>query len=218
MVQTSFDFPKFADHTAENFISLDENLEAQKILSEFFSQKLFSNSKLQSLILKGEKACGKTHLLNIFAHKSAAKFLTKDDLSQDNLMRIFSKNHFYIFDDIDYIDDEMLLNLVNLAAEREVFLLMSLENMKVFKLKDLVSRLRNIFVVEIKNLEESSIKQLVVNGFSRRQIKLSAHIINFICDNISRNYLAVSEALNKVEELCYLQKGEVSLRDLKELF
>jgi chromosomal replication initiation ATPase DnaA len=219
MVQSAFSFPVDQTYKTEDFLSLAENVEVKNLLEKFFAQKDFSNAKFSSLILEGEEACGKTHLLNIFARKNSAKFLDKAEISQLNLIKFFTKNEFYIFDDADEIaDDELLLHLVNSAAEANAFLIISLKDLSTFRLKDLLSRLKNIFITKIKSLEQSSIKELIVNGLSRRQIRFSNAMIDFIADNVARNYAAVFEVLNKVEELCHQQKGDVTLKDLKSLF
>jgi chromosomal replication initiation ATPase DnaA len=74
-----------------------------------------------------------------------------------------------------------------------------------FVLKDLDSRLKNIFAVEIKNPSQESIKQLLTNAFSRRQIKTSRQVVDFISDNIERSFDAVMNAVKMVE--IYIQES-----------
>jgi chromosomal replication initiation ATPase DnaA len=218
-MQSALSFPKNCDFVEENFIFLEENLEAKIILEKFSAQQEFVSASLPSLILKGEAACGKTHLLNIFSQKNSAKFLNKSDILGQDLIKFFVKDDFYIFENADEIsDDELLLRLVNSAFEAKAFLIISLKNSTKFKLKDLTSRLKNIFVINIKSLAESSIKPLISNGLSRRQINLSAEMVDFIAANVGRNYLAVFDAINKVEDFCHQRKGDVSLKSLKNLF
>src|SRR3989338_5567582 len=153
------------DYREEVFLLLPENSSAFGYLEKFFSQKNFASAQFSSLILKGEKACGKTHLLNIFAHKSNAQFL---DITK-NPSEIFCENKFYILEDIEKItDEEWLLRMINFAAE-------------------------------IKNPDFESIKQLLANFLSRRQINLVAKDINFIAKNIDRTYEAILSAVKKYE-------------------
>ena len=70
MTQSSFSFPLDQTYKSEDFLALAENIEAKNLLEKFFSQKDFTKSKFPSLILQGEEASGKTHLLNIFAKKN----------------------------------------------------------------------------------------------------------------------------------------------------
>ena len=219
MTQSSFSFPLDQTYKSEDFLALAENIEAKNLLEKFFSQKDFTKSKFPSLILQGEEASGKTHLLNIFAKKNNAKFLDKAEISGFDLIKLLNKNQFYIFDDADEIvDDELLLRFVNSAAEANAFLIISLKDLSKFRLKDLLSRLKNILVTKIKTLEQSSIKELVINGLARRQIRLSNAMVDFIAHNVSRNYLAIFTMLNRLEELCHQQKGDIALKDLKNLF
>ena len=166
-MQIALSFPQKQDFSEENFLFLPENSSAVQILTKFFTQSNFAKASMPSLILKGEKACGKSHLLNIFAKKYSGQILSKKQISDLNLLEFFQKNHFYIFEDVDEIaDDELLLHLVNSAFESGAFLVMSLKDSKNFKLWDLTSRLKNIFVSSIEPLEESSIKPLVASGFA----------------------------------------------------
>lgn len=218
MSQSAFNFPKSQNFLYEDFVFLPQNSEAIKVLENFSTQKDFSSSKLQSLVIKGAKQCGKTHLLHIFAKKNGAIFLEKSQINKENLVKILQKNQFYILENIDEIkDDELLFHLINSAFEAKAFIIFSLQEFAEFKLKDLVSRLKNIFICEIKNLDESSIKPLVANYLARRQLKLSAGAINFISQNCPANYAAVFDAINKVEDFCHKNKGEILLKDLKEI-
>lgn len=199
MAQLSFSFSDDQNYAAEDFIFLDENLSARNFLNSFFVQKDFTKSQLTSLILKGEKASGKTHLLHIFAKKFGAEFLDSQKISQLNLANFFTQNHFYILDDFDEIaDEEILLRLINSAAEAKAFLLLSAQNISRFKLRDLVSRLKNIFIAEIKNLGLDAVEQLLANGLARRQIKLSKQEIKLMSNKIDRSYAAILEVLNEI--------------------
>jgi chromosomal replication initiation ATPase DnaA len=218
-VQEIISFPKKNQFLFEDFVFLPENKVANQVLNSFFAQSDFALAKLPSLILKGTKACGKTHLLNIFASKFKAKFLQKNQISKENLVKILQKNHFYVFENIDEIqDEELLFHLINSAFEAKCFLLFSAQNIHNFQLKDLTSRLKNIFICEIENLSKESLQILISNQLSRRQIKLSSGAINLICQNCKFDYLAVLEIVNKVEEFCHAQKGEILLKDLRKIF
>lgn len=195
MTQLSFSFPDDQNYAAEDFIFLEENLSARNFLNNFFTQKDFTKSQLQSLILKGEECSGKTHLLHIFAKKFHAEFLNAAEISKMN----FIPNHFYIFEDCDKItDEEALLRLINSAVEAKAFLLLSAKNISRFKLRDLVSRLKNIIVAEIKNPGLEVVEQLLANGLARRQIKLSKQEIKSMSSKIDRSYAAISEVLSKL--------------------
>lgn len=217
-MQEAFSFPKKNQFLFEDFVFLPENKTANQVLNNFFAQDNFELAKLPNLILQGSKSCGKTHLLHILARKFNAKFLQKAEINKENLVKILQKNNFYIFENIDAIlDDELLFHLINAAIEAKSFLLFSLQDFQSFQLKDLVSRLKNIFICRIENLEKESLEILVSNYLARRQIKLSSQAINLICQHCKFDYLDVLEKVNWVEEFCHKNKGEVFLKDLREL-
>ncbi len=210
MTQLSFLLPLEEDLNEENFLQLAENKIAFEALKKFFAQKDFSTSHFPSLIIKGANASGKSHLLKVFAKKFNAEFI-------DSIIN-FSKNHFYILENIDEIkNEELVLNLVNSASEANAFLILTKKNSE-FKLKDLASRLKNIPVATILEPSLDSIKQLLINQFSRKQIKLSRPIIDFLANNINRDYDAILAAVKKVEFYFSENQKKLTLKELRNLF
>ncbi len=184
----------------EDFLPLTENSAAINFLKKFFEQKDFVSSQFQSLILKGAKDCGKTHLLHIFAKKFAAEFLDQEKIIGVNPADFFTAHQFYILENVAEITDEgLVLRLINSAVEAKAFLILSSRNAPQFSLKDLASRVKNIFSVEIKNPSQESLKLLLTNSFSRKQIKLSRAVIDFVSENIARDYESLFAAVRLLE-------------------
>ena len=213
MSQLSFPFQVCNDlnpYREEDFLLLAENSASVNFLQKFFAQKNFSNSQFQSLILKGAASSGTTHLLKIFAQKNNAEFLNKEKISDVNLAEFFSANQFYILENFDEIrDEELILRLINSASEAQAFLILSVSLKLKFSLPDLLSRLKNIFVTEIKTPSQESVKLLLANGLSRRQIKLSRAVINFISGAINRHYETIFAVVKLIELHC--QEGGKNL-------
>ena len=220
-MQLSFDLhdPRNNDpYSEEYFANLPENSAAISFLEKFFGQENFALSQFQSLILRGPDASGKTHLVNIFAKKFHAKFLKIEQISKQNLSEIFNAHQFYILEDLEKINDEELaLHLINLAVEKKAFLLLTSKNKSEFHLKDLTSRVKNIFSLTIKDPSLKTIEILLVNYFARRQIKVSNRIINFVSKNIERSYAAIFSAVNLIEINCRENKKNPSLQEVEEI-
>ena len=72
------------DFTEDDFLLLAENKEAFNFLKIFFAQKDFTSASFLSLILKGEAASGKTHMLRIFTQKFPVEFLKKEEKETEN--------------------------------------------------------------------------------------------------------------------------------------
>ncbi len=181
-------------------------------LEKFFAQEEFSSAQFPALIINGPIASGKTHLLNIFAQKSGARFL------QLNSEIILQEDHFYIFENIDQIkDEELLFHLINKAFVAKSYLIFSSTEKPQFKLKDLQSRIKNIVNIEIENLQPSSIEMLLVNRFGRKQLNISSRITNFIATTIARDYSRINQAVELIEKFCFDYKKSPTLKEVGEL-
>lgn len=178
----------------EDLIITDENSIAFRFLDSFFRGDLFAqdlnpDSSKYSIILRGEDYSGKTHLLKVFAKKFKCHFVDPANFSQD----IIDKSIFYIIEDIDnYPDDqETILSIINFLNENCCHSIISLNDIAKFKLKDLISRLKNIFTVEIDPPSSETIKQLIIANLSKLQIKTPYRNIDFISNNCERKYKTI---------------------------
>ncbi len=221
MQQLSLDLPikeNSDPYLEEDFVLLDENLAAVNFLSKFFAQKKFSQAQFPSLLLRGPAQSGKTHILNIFAKKFQAEFLQIAEISDQNLSSFFSENKFYILENINEIADEKLLfHLVNAAAESKAFLILSSQNKAQFELKDLSSRIKNIFALEIKNPSQEAIKMLLINAFSRKHLKVSRGVIDFIASHSERTFEAVVVSVKLVEFYTAEVGKNITIKEMKKI-
>ncbi|MBM5782753.1 MAG: hypothetical protein FJ368_04955 [Pelagibacterales bacterium] len=203
----------------EDFLLLPENSSAFRSLKDFFLQNHFLQSNFRSLILKGDDCSGKSHLLTIFATDFSADFLKYEHIADVNLSSFLLADRFYILEDIDKIDDEkFLFHLINASLEANSFLIFSAKSLSKFSLKDLKSRLGNIFTAEIKNPSLESMQQLLVQSFSRKQIKLDNRIINFIAEKIDRSYKAIYDAVKLVEFHNFKTGKTITMKEVREIF
>ncbi len=194
--------------TEKNFIITPENSSAYKFLEKFFNQDNYDSVQFPRIIVKGEEYSGKTHLLNIFASKYNAEFINKEILKDNNLLNIFTNNKFFIIDDYSKIDEEeRILSLINSASEAKVFLILVDKNHRKFNLKDLNSRLKNIFSTEILNPSVETMIILISNKLSQYQIKVSADLLDIIISNSPRSYLAI-ELISKKINFLWMENGE----------
>ncbi len=205
--------------TEKNFILTPENSSAFKFLEKFFNQEDYSATQFPIMIIKGEENSGKTHLLNIFANKYQAEFIDKEILNDNNPLNIFANNKFFIVDDYSQIkEEERILSLINSANEARVFLLLADDNQRKFNLKDLNSRLKNIFATEVKNPSHETMKILIANQLSIQQIKLSTDLLEDIISNTPRSYIEIDSIIKKINFL-YNEVGEkISKNNLAKIF
>ncbi len=219
MEQLIFDFG--ANNNIDKFIESDfiinnENISAQKFLQKFFTQKNFLQSQFQSIILKGDQGCGKTHLLNIFANNYQAEFINYRDIEFINPINLFQIEKFYIIDNCSSINSESaLFHFINSAFECRAFLVLVIDNQEKFLLKDLNSRLKNIFTLEIKDPSQETVKLLLSNLFSRKQLVISRSVIEEISFMIKK-YSQIHMAVKLIESMSHNQSlKKVTNKEIK---
>ncbi len=212
--EKSVDIKNFSD---ENFVRLPQNSVAFNFLQQFFTQNNSGVKSIPNLILKGAKSSGKTHLLKIFATKYRANFWQNS--LETNPTQIFQPSGFYIIENIEnFCDENLLLSLINSAFESKAFLVMSAQFLPNFSLPDLKSRIRNIVNCEIENPDLDAIKILLLERFSRMQIKASSPVIEYIANNILRSYAAIEEIVKNCEIELFESGRNLSLGEVKGLF
>ena len=221
MSQLFFDFydsKNIDNFKSDDFLKLPENLDACNFLDNFFMHKNYSNNTEKSCILRGESGCGKTHLLNIYAHKYHANFISEEQIKSENPLRIFYENGFFIIDNFCQIEDEeKLLQYLNYATESKAFLILVFDKNKIFELKDLQSRIKNIASSQINQASIDSLKQIFINFLAKKQIDLTSQIINFIFTNISPNYYSVNQIIKKIDFFCRENDKKLNLNNIKEI-
>ncbi len=206
------------DYNPHDFVVLDEHQESHDLLEKFCSQENYDSAKLPALILLGEENSGKTHLLNVFANKFGFEIFPCSEVRGVDPVSLFTGQKILAIDDVDELqDDNLLFHIYNLALENKVFLLLSLKNTEVFKLKDLVSRLRNIVRTQIKDPDIDLIKILLSKGFSKRQLKIDVKIIDYLALNIERKYSQIEKIINEIEKFAFENKKKIVLSDIKKM-
>ena len=221
MSQLFFDFydsKNIDNFKSDDFLKLPENIDACNFLDIFFQQNNHQNNIERSCILRGESGCGKTHLLNIYAQKYHANFIHEEQIKSENPLRIFYENGFFIIDNFDQIEDEeKLLQYLNCATESKAFLILVFDKNKIFELKDLQSRIKNIASCHINQASIDSLKQIFINILAKKQIDLSNQIVNFIFTNIVPSYSSLNQIIKKIDFFCRENDKKLNLINIKEI-
>ena len=122
-----------------------------------------------------------------------------------------------IIDNLEKFQDENLINIINFAQEKAIFLLLTSSHYPFFKLKDLNSRIKSIYKITIKYPDEKLAKLLISSFFKNKQILISNDIIDFIYLNIEREYSAINRILNIINEQAMIKKRKITLQFIKEI-
>ena len=199
--QQIFNFDSNSIYSEENFIQDSSNLEAFNYLSRFpkWENRLIN--------LYGEKKSGKTFLLNILKNKENFFYINHDEEFQKNFDSLFLKKKL-IIDNIS-IDENVMFSLINNFILHNKYLIISsrvpITSSKV-DLKDLKSRLRQFYLLEIKNPSDNLVYSLIMKFFSDNQVVIRKEIVENIVKKIDRSYLRIDDFLTKLNKVSIIKK------------
>ena len=208
-----FNFDSNSIYSEENFIQDSSNLEAFNYLSRFpkWENRLIN--------LYGEKKSGKTFLLNILKNKENFFYINHDEEFQKNFDSLFLKKKL-IIDNIS-IDENVMFSLINNFILHNKYLIISsrvpITSSKV-DLKDLKSRLRQFYLLEIKNPSDNLVYSLIMKFFSDNQVVIRKEIVENIVKKIDRSYLRIDDFLTKLNKVSIIKKKKIDYKLINEVF
>ena len=211
--QQIFNFDSNSIYSEENFIQDSSNLEAFNYLSRFpkWENRLIN--------LYGEKKSGKTFLLNILKNKENFFYINHDEEFQKNFDSLFLKKKL-IIDNIS-IDENVMFSLINNFILHNKYLIISsrvpITSSKV-DLKDLKSRLRQFYLLEIKNPSDNLVYSLIMKFFSDNQVVIRKELIENIVKKIDRSYLRIDDFLTKLNKVSIIKKKKIDYKLINEVF
>jgi chromosomal replication initiation ATPase DnaA len=216
--QLSFDFPSQKTYGPDDFIVSKANCSAFNFVSNYN----IKNDRLPRIFcIIAPKMAGKTYLSYIWQKKFSAQFLNLKELAEANLMNKIKSDKFYIIEDVNEVKNyKLLLEIINLISEKSAHLMItSNKNLKDINcdIKDLNSRLRNIFEIEIKNPDDDLIKMLLIKNFSEKQIAVNNSIIDFLLKIIPRNFSAIFNTVKLLEFYSLERKRAITIPLIKEV-
>ena len=176
-----------------------------------FAYKLVTNWPKwhnKNVCIYGPPLSGKTLIANIWGKKTNAKIINEQFLSNLNSMEnqnLLDRRKCWVVDDLDKILanhkylEQKLLYFINILNENKNYLLITSSqtpNQITLKIKDLQSRLSAFLVAQLKEPDESLLKEIIKKNFSKKQIYISQNFVEYILNRIERTY---SEAWNICE-------------------
>ena len=202
----NYEFLKKKDH--ENFFINQTNQKAYDLtILEKFDQNIF---------LFGPKKSGKSHLVSIWKNLNNA-------ISYNNNSReiIEVKKNVVIDDFLGNSSEEDLFHLINHCKlnNLKMYFTSSLDiNSYNFQFKDLYSRLREFFYLEIKSPDDEMCKMLMVKLFSDKQIIIkNKEIFDFIFKRLNRTHFDIYIFVEKLDRLSLEKKRQLTIPLIKEI-
>jgi len=170
----------------------------------------------QNIFLFGPEKSGKSYLANLW------KDINNAISYNNNFSEIIETKKNVVIDDVlGKSSEENLFHLINHCKlnNLKIFFVSSVHiNTYDFKFRDLYSRLREFFYVEIKKPDEEMCKMLMVKLFSDKQIIIKNNeIFDFIFKRISRTYLDIYNFVEKLDKLSLEKKRQLTIPLIKEI-
>jgi len=170
----------------------------------------------QNIFLFGPKKSGKTHLVNLWKEKNNAILYNK------NLSKVISDNKNVVIDDVlDISTEEDFFHLINHCKlnNLKIYFTSSIDiNSYEFKFRDLYSRLREFYFLEINTPDDEMCKMFMVKLFSDKQIIIkNKEIFDFIFKRLNRTYLDIYIFVEKLDKLSLEKKRQLTIPLIKEI-
>ncbi len=217
-MQLSFDFPFQEKYLPEDFIVSACNQAAFEFVQSYNS----NDENLPKIFaIRAPKLAGKSYLANIWQKRTGAEFLNLKELENTNLISLIKAKRCYIIEDIDQIkNQELLLQIFNLAQEKSSFLLLTSStnlNRLGLKIQDLNSRLKNVFTLEIKEPDNHLIKMLLIKNFAAKQLKVGDKVVDFLAKNLQRSFAAIFDVAKLLEFYSLEKKRNITIPLAREV-
>ena len=206
--------------TEENFFLEDDFCISKSNEEVYHFLNTWPNWRENIVNIYGPEKSGKTFLLSIFAQKNSFIKISKKEISKRNIDYILKQKKLIIEDISNEIDNELLFLIYNHFKSNENFLIFSslhdTANLS-FSLKDLNSRFKSIFNIEIHNPSDNLLYSILLKSFSDRQIALERKIIDFILSKIERSYLAINTFVKLIDRKNLVDKKKITKKVINSI-
>ena len=184
----------------------------------------------QISFIYGPQDCGKSLITELWIKKSQAvrikiDFFEETKFSQN--LKNLEKSRCWVLEDIDLLlrlnvknIEEKILNIFNILINKGDYLLITSKNSPSNlknNLNDLSSRLKSTMVVEVKEPDETLIKELIQKKLALKQIIISEKNINFLINRIERSYVSVNKIIQLIDQKLMETHSNLSIDFLKKV-
>ena len=173
------------------------------------------------LLILGARGAGKTHLAQIWAERSGAKFLDIHDF--DPTLGAGAVDVPIVLENVENLlrdQETQLFHLLNLAAQADQYVLItgrgSVGSWGI-QLADLESRLRQITTAEIQTPDDDLLLAVMMKQFQDRQIALPPKIMNFLAKRMNRSFEGVSQLVVRLDQISLQERGKITLDHAKRI-
>ncbi len=175
------------------------------------------------LILVGPEGCGKSHLAEVFAKKTLARWGDAASLDEAKVPDLLASGA-CIIEDLgadSRLNETALFHLLNLAREQQGHVLMTARTPPGqwgLSLRDLSTRLAATPLVQIASPDDVLLRGLLVKLFSDRQLAVDEAVISYMLKNMERSAAAARRMVAKIDNAALKNKAEVTRAFIAKLF
>lgn len=214
-MQHIISFHNRSRYLEEDYIVSSSNIDAYLLVKDWPTRwGVLPYPKILGLC--GPRSSGKTYLANIWKYKSRAVFISRP-LNIDQLQKI---NTSCIIDDIDRNgwSEQDLLHIFNIMHESNQFVLLTTSTYPlVLNLPDITSRIGSILITSLHQPDDEMVKVILMKAFSERSLKVSMEIINYLASRLIREFSAINEMVELIDQYSLKHKRNITLPLLKGL-
>lgn len=205
--QMALELPRPSAYSTESLLIGDPNHEAWAWLQRT------GDWPDHRLMVCGERGCGKTHLLHVWARQAGATILRGADLAGLPDPRAAGA---IAVDDADQVRDERaLLHLLNACREASIPVLLTgarPPSRWEVVLPDLASRLRAIVVVTIAQPDDSFLRALLLRLLGEQGLAVSPSLPDWLLRRLPRSAAAIQDAVARLDHAALASHGPITRR------
>ena len=155
------------------------------------------------MLLAGPEGGGKSHLASIWSELAGSRVISAQALTPELVPSSLATGTLAV-EDIDrgVVDERALFHLMNLARQDDAYVLMTSRRAPstlAVELRDLMSRLRAVPVIEVAPPDDALLRALIVKLCADRQMLIDENLVSFLTTRIERSFAAARVAVELLD-------------------
>jgi chromosomal replication initiation ATPase DnaA len=165
-------------------------------------------------ILVGPAGSGKTHLVEVWRHRTGAARLPVNEMSIEAAPSSIASGAVAVEDlDGGKMPERALFHLLNLAKQQDASVLLTAKSTPEgwgVELPDLLSRLKALPVVAIQPADDDLLRGVLVKLFVDRQLAPDEQVVSFILTRMPRSLEAARELVAEVDRQALVERADIT--------